>query len=101
MIIPICAVVIRVLWLLLEFPFVRRHRITPAKNWDRRSAMFWDAANLLEPLGLLLGFIGIGRIEAVNSLIQMVGLTMLVVGIAVRWTAIRTLGKYFTSTVVI
>ena len=101
MIIQIIAVVVRVLWLALEFPWVRRHRVRPAQNWDRQSAKLWDFANALEPLGLLLGFIGIGRIETANGLIQLSGMKMLIVGIAIRWSAIRTLGQYFTSTVLI
>jgi protein-S-isoprenylcysteine O-methyltransferase Ste14 len=101
MIIQIFAVAVRVLWLSLEFPYVRRYHVAPAHDWDRQSAKLWDAANILEPLGLVLGFVGIGRIETANSLIQFSGLTMLVAGIAIRWSAIRTLGKYFTSIVMI
>ena len=101
MIIQGIALVVRVLWLSLEFPYVRRHRIAPAHDWDRQSARLWDAANALEPLGLVLGFVGIGRIESGNGLMQFVGLAMLIAGIAIRWTAIRTLGRYFTSVVVI
>lgn len=58
-------------------------------------------ANLLEPAGLVLGFVGIGQIETAATLIQPLGLPFLVIGIAIRWTAIRTLGKYFTSSVLI
>ena len=99
--IPIVAVVIRVVWLTIEYPHLRRHQARPIKNWDRQSAKLWDVANLLEPVGLVLGFVGIGRIETAASLIKPLGLALLVIGIAIRWTAIGTLGKYFTSTVVI
>jgi len=100
MIIQIIALVVRVLWLALEFPWVRRHRIRPSQNWDRQSAKIWDVANALEPLGLVLGFIGIGQITA-STLIRSIGLVMLIAGIAIRWSAIRTLGKYFTGIVTI
>ena len=100
MIIEIIALVVRVLWLALEFPWVRRHRIRPSQNWDRQSAKIWDVANALEPLGLVLGFIGIGQITA-STLIRSIGLVMLIAGIAIRWSAIRTLGKYFTGIVTI
>jgi len=101
MIIQIIALVVRVLWLALEFPWVRRHRIGPSQNWDRQSAKIWDVANALEPLGLVLGFIGIGQIETASTLIRSIGLVMLIAGIAIRWSAIRTLGKYFTGIVTI
>jgi protein-S-isoprenylcysteine O-methyltransferase Ste14 len=101
MIIQILAVTVRALWLVLEFPHVRRHRIFPSQNWDRQSAKLWDGANALEPAGLVLGFVDMGQIEIANTLIQSIGLVMLLAGIAIRWSAIRTLGKYFTGIVTI
>lgn len=100
-VIPTVGVVIRVVWLVVEYLNLRPHQVRPTRNWDRQSARFWDVANLLEPFGLVLGFVGIGRIETAASLIKPLGLALLVVGITIRWTAIRALGKYFTSTVVI
>jgi len=99
--IPIVAIIIRLLWLSLEYPFVRRHRILARHHLDRGSARLWDIANLLEPVGLVLGLIGIGKIESATDLIRPIGLTLLVTGIGIRFSAIQTLGKYFTSTVVI
>ena len=101
MIIQVFAVAVRVLWLALEFPWVRRHHVAPAHDWDRQSAKLWDVANMLEPLGLVLGFVGIEKIETANTLVGSIGLVMLLAGIAIRWSAIRTLGKYFTSIVMI
>jgi len=101
MLIPILATAIRVFWVLVEFPYVLRHKIRPAKNWDKHSAKLWDAANLFEMLGMILGFAGIGRIQMGTSFIGVLGLTFLITGIVVRWTAIKTLGKYFTGTVLI
>src|SRR4029079_10336684 len=54
-----------------------------------------------EPLGLVLGFIGIGQIAVGSNLIRPIGLTLLIPGIIIRFSAIRTLGQFFTSTVVI
>src|SRR5438128_10591684 len=101
MTIPILATVIRLLWILFEYPYLRRHRIKPAKDWDRHSAKLWDVANLIEPIGMLLGFTGIGRIQTATNIIGLFGLTLLVAGIIIRATAVWTLGKYFTSTVLI
>jgi protein-S-isoprenylcysteine O-methyltransferase Ste14 len=50
---------------------------------------------------MILGFAGIGRIQTAPRLIGLGGLLLLLLGYAIRATAIRTLGKYFTGTVVI
>lgn len=101
MLIPIIAFIIRLVWLTFEFSFSRRYRITPAKDWDKNSARLWDIANIFEPIGLILGFIGIGQIAVGSNLIRPIGLTFLTAGIIIRFSAIHTLGQFFTSTVVI
>lgn len=57
------------MWVLLEYPFLRRYRIKPARDWDKHSAKLWDAANLIEPVGMILGFTSIGRIQTGTTLI--------------------------------
>jgi protein-S-isoprenylcysteine O-methyltransferase Ste14 len=99
--IPILATVVRALWLVIEYPYLRRNRVSPAKDWDKHSAKLWDVANAIEPIGMVLGFVGIGRIQAESNVIGISGLALLVAGIAFRWAAIYTLGKYFTGTVLI
>jgi protein-S-isoprenylcysteine O-methyltransferase Ste14 len=101
MTIPILATVIRALWLGIEYPYLRRFRVSPAKDWDKHSALLWDAANAVELVGMIVGFIGIGRMHTAGNLLGMSGLTLLIAGVAIRWTAIYTLGKYFTGTVLI
>lgn len=101
MLIPILATGIRLIWIVLEYPYLRRHRVRQAQNWDRYSAKLWDFANLVEPLGMALGFAGIGRIQFVPYVFASLGLLLLIAGIVIRWTAVYTLGKYFTCTVVI
>jgi protein-S-isoprenylcysteine O-methyltransferase Ste14 len=101
MIIPILATVIRVLWLLVEYPFVRRHHVRPAKNWDKNSAKVWNIAAVIELAGMVLGFAGIGRVNAWTNIIGPLGILLLVAGVTFRWIAIRTLGQYFTGTVLI
>jgi protein-S-isoprenylcysteine O-methyltransferase Ste14 len=101
MTIPILAAVIRVLWLVIEYPYLRRYRVSPAKDWDKHSAKLWDAANAIEPVGMLIGFTGIGRIQTGSNFIAISGLALLLTGVAFRWVAIYTLGKYFTGTVLI
>jgi protein-S-isoprenylcysteine O-methyltransferase Ste14 len=101
MVIPISATVIRALWLVAEYPYLRRYKVKSAKDWDKHSAKLWDAANAIELVGMILGFIGVGRIQTETHLIGLLGLTLLLVGIAIRWAAIYTLGKYFTCAVLI
>lgn len=101
MIIPILATAFRAAWIVVEVPYLRRFRVRPAKDWDKRSGQFWDFANAIEPIGMILGFTKIGNIQTGSNLIAPLGLSLLVAGVAIRWTAIYTLGKYFTSTVVI
>lgn len=101
MMIPILAIIIRVSWLLVEVPYLRRYKVKPAKDWDKRSASLWDFANAIEPIGMILGFTNIGRIQTGSNLIRPVGIALLLGGIVIRWTAIYTLGKYFTGKVVI
>lgn len=101
MTIQILATVLRVGWLIIEVPYLRRFKISSRKDWDRHSGQFWDFANAIEPIGMILGFAKIGKIQTGSNLIAPFGLSLLVAGVAIRWTAIHTLGKYFTSTVVI
>ncbi|MDQ3817607.1 MAG: isoprenylcysteine carboxylmethyltransferase family protein [Acidobacteriota bacterium] len=101
MTIPILATLIRALWLVIEYLYLRRHRVSPAKDWDRHSAKLWDIANAIEPVGLAFGFAGIGRIQTGSNLIAVSGLALLSAGVAFRWIAIYSLGKFFTGTVLI
>ena len=48
-----------------------------------------------------MGFTSIGHIQIDSRFIGIPGLVLLVAGIAIRWTAVYTLGKYFTGTVLI
>jgi protein-S-isoprenylcysteine O-methyltransferase len=101
MTIPILATVIRILWLLIEYPYVRRYHIRPAQDWDKNSANLWNAAALIEVVGMVLGFSGIGRINTSTNVIAVSGLLLMVGGTTLRWIAIKTLGKYFTGVVLI
>lgn len=71
------------------------------KNWDRHSNTVWDVANTVEPLGLVLAFLGVGRFASYDRFIGLIGFRLLVFGIFIRWTAIRTLGRLFTGVVTI
>jgi protein-S-isoprenylcysteine O-methyltransferase Ste14 len=97
----ITAIVMRVLWLAIEYPYVRRFQTVPVRDWDKHSAKLWDFANLIELVGLVLGFMGIGRIQTTSPFIAPLGLALLFAGTFIRWSAIWTLGQYFTGAVLI
>ena len=101
MLVPVIATVVRVLWLALEFPYLRRYRVSAAKDWDRKSAVLWDAASVVELVGMVLGFVGVGRMAGASNLVGWAGLALLLAGVGVRWRAVYTLGKFFTCTVLI
>jgi protein-S-isoprenylcysteine O-methyltransferase Ste14 len=97
--IRIIASVIRALWLVREIFHQRKQQVELLKNLDRNSGRLWDVANAIEPVGMALGFTRIGRIQTGSGLVAWAGLALLILGIIIRWTAIRDLGRYFTSTV--
>src|SRR4029453_8464922 len=99
--IAIVATIIRALWLLIEYPYLRRYKVTSAKDWDQRSTRFWDVAGVIELVGMIFGFTNIGHLERATELSAALGLGLLLAGIIIRWTAIYTLGKYFTGRVLI
>jgi len=101
MLIPILATAIRVIWVIVERRNFRRTRVKPTQNWDKNSAKLWRLVNAIEPVGMVLGFTGIGHIQTASAIISLLGLFFLMAGIAIRWTAVYTLGKYFTGIVVI
>jgi protein-S-isoprenylcysteine O-methyltransferase Ste14 len=101
MLVPFIATVVRALWLAVEVPYLRRHRVRPARDWDKKSAVLWDAASVVELVGMILGFVGVGAMRGAGGLVGRAGLALLVAGVAVRWRAIYTLGKFFTGTVLI
>ena len=101
MTISILATVIRALWFVVEMTHALRHKIKPADNWDKSSLTIWMAADLTIPLGVIIGFTETGRIQTEENLLGLCGITLMLVGICVRWIAIYTLGKYFTRKVTI
>ena len=84
----------------IEAPRLRQ-RGAPAPDLDRHSSMIWDAASVVEVVGLVLGFLGVGRLAVGGEAIGFIGLGILLLGSAIRWTAIRALGRLFTGVVAI
>jgi len=100
MTIPLIAVVLRALWFIGERTHAARHKsLTPIKNRDRASLNFLMAATLAVPVGVVVGFTGVGHVQTGSNAIGLVGIVLILTGILIRWTAIYTLGPYFTRTV--
>jgi len=94
------AVVLRMTWLAGEFLHRRHYPLSATKHHDRHSGMFWDLANMIEPVGFVLAIAGMGLFEATVSL-QITGLVFLCTGMVIRFSAMRTLGRFFTSVVTV
>jgi protein-S-isoprenylcysteine O-methyltransferase Ste14 len=85
---------------LFEFARLRREPQRKAPH-DKHSSQLWDVAIGLELIGMVGGFLGLGRLRPGTVLLPLTGLILLLIGIAIRWSAILTLGKYFTGKVLI
>ena len=77
MTIPIVAAVIRISWVTVEYLYVGRNKVVPNKDWDRNSAKLWDVAHAIEIFGMIMGFMGVLRIQLGTNLIMRVGLILL------------------------
>jgi len=86
------------IWTAIELAF-RRHRAIPSRDWDKGSLLALNVAHGFRLVGMLVGFLGVGRIDGADAPFQLFGLGLLFAGIAVRWTAIHTLGVFFTGRV--
>ena len=93
-------IMLRLIWLAGELWHRRRFPLSATKELDNHSSTFWDVANLIEPIGFVLAIAGVGRFEA-SALYQVVGLVFLCSGMVIRFSAMRTLGRFFTSVVTV
>jgi protein-S-isoprenylcysteine O-methyltransferase Ste14 len=97
----VLAMLVRAVWALAEGLRLLRDPKPSANDFDKHSARVWDIATGLEVVGMVIGLIGFGRMPTVSNLLAYVGLAVMIIGIAIRWSAIYTLGKYFTGRVTI
>jgi protein-S-isoprenylcysteine O-methyltransferase Ste14 len=85
-------------WTAIELGF-RRHRAIPSRVSDKGSLLVLNVAHAFRLVGMLVGFQGVGRIDGADASLQLSGVGLMFAGIAVRWTAIHTLGIFFTGRV--
>lgn len=91
----------RVLWLGAEVWQRRSFPVKADEVFDSHSGRLWDIANVIEPIGLVLAFLGVGLVQNLPKVVQLGALVLLISGVIIRFTAIRTLGRFFTSVVAI
>jgi hypothetical protein len=83
-------------WKAIELGF-RRHRAIPSRDWDQGSLLALNAAHGFRLAGMVVGFLGVGRIDGAGAPLKWSGLGLMFAGITLRWTAIRALGVFFTG----
>jgi protein-S-isoprenylcysteine O-methyltransferase len=92
------ATAIWAVWTAVELGF-RRSKAIPSNDRDRGSLSALQAAHGIRLVGMLVGFLGTGRMDGAGAPLQLAGLGLMFAGVAVRWTAIHTLGVFFTGRV--
>jgi protein-S-isoprenylcysteine O-methyltransferase Ste14 len=85
-------------WTAIELSF-RRHRAIPSRDWDQGSLLALNVAHGFRLAGMLVGFLGVGRIHGAGVPLQLSGLGLMFAGITLRWTAVHALGVFFTGRV--
>jgi protein-S-isoprenylcysteine O-methyltransferase Ste14 len=82
--------------------FFKRSRIQTAKSVDRASQIIlWTSIAVGVYLAMVCRQITFGRLNISYEGAAGIALTLLAAGLAVRWTAILTLGRFFTSNIAI
>ena len=101
--IPIFATILCAFLLLSEAALNRpwRRRKDVVRNCDKRSLEVVSLASLSVPLGIYVGFTGVGRIETGRIFFSLVGTLLALVGVMIRQRAVQTLKQYFTLNVTI
>jgi protein-S-isoprenylcysteine O-methyltransferase Ste14 len=112
LIFPAVAVALRLSWVAAEAAHAMRRRSGGVREWDRiwrarhgrgtaggelerGSGRAWDVASLGGGVGVAVWYAGVGRMRGWEWSAGLAGVLLILVGLAVRWTAIRTLGQYF------
>ncbi len=95
--------IISACWLISEVLLIALRRSKNDSQDHDKGSIRWLNIVIYTSIAIAvsLGFMRIGQIHAAISIIPWVGLSFIVVGLIIRWTAILTLRKYFTTNVVI
>ena len=96
------AAAIAAVWLVSEIVLGRMTRSKDADSRQKdKSSLRWLWITLISGMivGIYLGLHGIGFVAAGSRVVSIIGLALVVLGMIIRWTAIATLRRYFTSNV--
>ncbi len=99
MIFPILASVVCALWWLAEFIRESAQEKRRVHRQDKYSSFAWDVSHLAAITGIVIGFRSARISLTASSPSQLAGFATMLVGILIRWVAIRTLGQYFSGKV--
>ena len=100
--VTIPAAAIAAVWLVSEIVLGRMTRSKDADSRQKdKSSLRWLWITLISGMivGIYLGLHGIGFVAAGSRVVSIIGLALVVLGMIIRWTAIATLRRYFTSNV--
>jgi protein-S-isoprenylcysteine O-methyltransferase Ste14 len=98
--IPTVSIVICAAWCISEIALGRLLHSKGSSALDRSSLrLLWVAIIPAIALGSYLGSHGIGYVAAGAASVSLCGLVMIVIGLIIRWVAILTLRRYFTTDV--
>jgi protein-S-isoprenylcysteine O-methyltransferase Ste14 len=90
-------------WIISEIALARlKHSDSAKSSLDKSSIrILWITITLATTLGVYLGSSGIGFLPTGSAIIAWFGLSLIIAGLALRWTAIFTLRQFFTVDVAI
>jgi protein-S-isoprenylcysteine O-methyltransferase Ste14 len=94
--------VVSFIWIISEVVLarIRRSSSKEAKSLDRLSLRYiWIAIFVSVIAGVVVAMTGFGFISYAPSLMRLSGIVIIVIGLIVRWIAILTLHRYFTTNV--
>jgi protein-S-isoprenylcysteine O-methyltransferase Ste14 len=95
--------IISFIWMISEILLiVMRQSKNDSKDHDKGSIKWLNITIYISiTLAIIFGFTGIGLIRSFISTLPWYGLAFIIAGLIVRWIAIHTLQKYFTTNVAI
>ncbi len=88
-------------WLAVEMAVLRPARDRSGGDVDRHSLLVLASSNLLAPLCAIAAYLwGVGALPIAGGW-QWLGLALMLAGIAIRWSGIRTLRRFFSANVAV
>ena len=95
--------IVGLLWMASEIVLVILTRSKKDSRDRDQGSIVWLNAVIYSSIAIAvtMGSMGIGRVKGLSAAVPLAGLAMMIAGIAIRWTAILTLRKYFTVNIVI